>query len=66
MGTMEKTIAVDTRGRTNLGKSAHQGTYRLTKNPDGSILLEPVRALTETEIARLAANPNSGGPEEIQ
>lgn len=55
---MEKTIAVDSRGRTNLGKAAQQGTYRLTKNDDGSILLEPVRALTKTEIALLAAHPN--------
>jgi hypothetical protein len=50
---MAKTIAVDSRGRTNLGRSAREGAYRLTERPDGALLLEPVRVLTEAEIADL-------------
>lgn len=48
------TIEVDSRGRTALGKVAERGTYKATRRPDGSVLLEPARVLTEAEIAVLA------------
>lgn len=46
-------IEVDQRGRVNLGPAAAGKTFRVTRRPDGSILLEPARVLTETEITAL-------------
>lgn len=54
---MTITIEVDARGRTALGKVARPGPYRVTERPDGAILLEPARVLTEAEIAVLS-NPH--------
>lgn len=47
------TVEIDHRGRATLGKIAAAGSYRPTTYPDGSILLEPVVTLTETELAVL-------------
>ena len=46
-------VEVDNRGRINLGRRAAGKTFRVTPNRDGSILLEPVRLMTEAEIAAL-------------
>ncbi|MDR1118466.1 MAG: hypothetical protein LBL01_04120 [Bifidobacteriaceae bacterium] len=50
-----ETIEVDSRGRAALGKVAQPNkTYRATTKPDGSILLEPARLVTEAELAVIA------------
>ena len=46
-------LDVDNRGRISLGKFARAPKYRATARDDGSILLEPARVLTESEIAVL-------------
>lgn len=54
---MPKIMAVeaDSRGRVLLGKDAAGSTYRMSKSPDGTILLEPARLYTESEIAVLSS-----------
>jgi hypothetical protein len=54
VSTISKMVEVDERGRTNLTPLVEKGrTYRVTLHPDGTILLEPARVLTLTEIAVL-------------
>lgn len=50
---MSITVEIDARGRVALGKIAHSGTYRASLRPDGAVVLEPARVLTETELAVL-------------
>ncbi|MCL2467498.1 MAG: hypothetical protein FWF02_06850 [Micrococcales bacterium] len=50
---MVTTVEIDSRGRVALGKIAKAGTYRATRNDDGSILLEPAQVVTEAELAVL-------------
>jgi hypothetical protein len=57
MTTTTMNIEIDARGRLGLAKLTKPGTWRATKRPDGSVLLEPAQVLTEAEIAVLR-NPH--------
>jgi hypothetical protein len=49
---------VDSRRRITLGHLADEDQYLVTKNADGSILLEPVVIMSRREAAFWAANPD--------
>ncbi|MHB1212635.1 MAG: hypothetical protein ACYC90_05415 [Candidatus Nanopelagicales bacterium] len=51
-------VEVDERGRTSLGRGrVKPGKYAVTVEPDGSVLLQPGRFVTEQQM-QLAARPD--------
>lgn len=53
----EALIELDDRKRASLGRLGEPGQrYRVTKEPDGTLIWEPVVVMSEAE-ARLLANP---------
>lgn len=49
------TVDVDKRGRTSLSRvGVRPGTYAATLGPDGSVLLQPARLVTEHQLQLLA------------
>jgi len=49
---------LDSRKRINLATIATTDTYKVTREPSGRIILEPVVLVTEQELVSLRQNPN--------
>lgn len=63
--TEMKIVEVDGRGRCSLNEIAEKGrVYRATLRDDGSVLLEPARVMTLSEVEALGEKPTLKTSEE--